>query len=274
MFEMKKTLCRVILILGIFALAVLYVFYGKQDFNVVSCIDTLPALKTAYFTMGEETEDMTMHLVYQLARRNIVKVTAKSFAGSGIIWKIDNDIIIASNKHILMNDVKANITFCNGDIVLADVIGYSQQYDIGFVRVDDSFLTDKLLRYIYDVVPVIFPCETNEDRISFFNSYGGLEVMQVGINYDNGDIEYCMGTIKELEFQPLFNTNIIVSNAYAKAGMSGGGIYDDSGRLLGMISGGDVPPQSNKKESDTTYSLPARLIQEEYELIISERQED
>jgi hypothetical protein len=51
--------------------------------------------------------------------------------------------------------------------------------------------------------------------------------------------------------------------------MSGGGIFDERGRLLGMVSGGDV--SSNKKESETTYSIPAKLIQEEYELIISER---
>jgi hypothetical protein len=51
--------------------------------------------------------------------------------------------------------------------------------------------------------------------------------------------------------------------------MSGGGIFDSDGRLLGMISGGEVSDDSSKKESDITYSIPAGLIQTEYELLIN-----
>lgn len=264
---MKKTLCRVILVICAFAM--LYVFYDKHDFLAVSCIDNLPAMEMAYLMIGEETEDMTMHLVYQLARRNIVKVTVKSLAGSGIIWKVGNDMVIASNKHLLMNDVKADITFCNNETVTAQILGYSQQYDVGFVKVSEGAMTDTLLRYIYEAVPETFPYETMDDKTSFLKEYGGARVIQVGVDYDNNHVDYSVGAVKELEFSPLFNTNIIVSNCYAKAGMSGGGIFDERGRLLGMVSGGDV--SSNKKESETTYSIPAKLIQEEYELIISER---
>jgi hypothetical protein len=52
--------------------------------------------------------------------------------------------------------------------------------------------------------------------------------------------------------------------------MSGGGIFDMKGRLLGMISGGEVLEVSKKKESGITYSIPAGLIQEEYEQILSD----
>jgi hypothetical protein len=270
---MKKTLCRVLLMLIIFAVAVLYVFCGKHDFTPVSCIDNLPAVELALDIILKnelETEDLAMHLVYQLARRNIVKVTVKSSAGSGIIWKIDNDIVIVSNKHLLMNDVKAEIVFCNGETATADIIGYSQQYDIGFVKVNESNITSKLLRDIYEAVPVIFASETENDREAFAENYGGVKIMQVGANIDNMIVDYSEGTIKELSFVPLFNTNIIVSNCYAKAGMSGGGIFNGEGRLLGMVSGGEVPDGSSKKESEITYSIPAGLIQGEYNQIISD----
>jgi S1-C subfamily serine protease len=273
MFEMKKTLCRVLLMLIIFAVAVLYVFNGKHDFASVSCIDSLPAAKMALnVTLKNEleTEDMVMHLVYQLARRNIVKVTVKGSAGSGIVWKIDNDIVIVSNKHLLMKDVKADVTFCNGEAVDADVIGYSQQYDIGFIKVAEANVTERLLRDIYEAVPASYPYKTEADRKAFLQNYGGNKIMQVGVNYDNMIVDYSTGTINELDFLPLFNTNVIVSDCYAKAGMSGGGIFDNEGRLLGMISGGDVSDDSTKKESKTTYSIPVGLIIEEYNQILSD----
>jgi hypothetical protein len=277
-YEMKNSFCRVLLILIIFAIDVSYFLNNRHDFRAVSCIDELPARELAYRaamsdmkTLKNElgTEDIAMHLVYQLARRNIVKVTAKNSAGSGIIWRIDNEITIVSNKHLLMNDVSANITFCNGEEAVAEVIGYSQQYDIGFVKVDGSYMTDKLLRDIYEAYPVIFHSETQLDKDTFAEKYQDARIMQVGVDLDNVIVDYSVGNAKELKFLPLFNTNVIVSRCYAKAGMSGGGIFDSDGRLLGMISGGEVSDDSSKKESDITYSIPAGLIQTEYELLIN-----
>ena len=54
------------------------------------------------------------------------------------------------------------------------------------------------------------------------------------------------------------------------SGMSGGGVFDESGRLLGMISGGDVPENSEKREAELTYSIPPVLIQMEYEKILED----
>jgi hypothetical protein len=201
---------------------------------------------------------MAMRLVYQLARRNVVKVAVKSSAGSGIIWKIDDDIVIVSNKHLLMEDVEAKVTFCNGEVAEAKVIGYSQQYDIGFVRVGTIDEASAYIREIYNAVPVSYPYEAEEDKAAFIEKYGNTMIMQVGVDYDNIVVDYTLGTVKGLEFSPLFNTNVLVS---------GGGIFDDNGRLLGMISGGDVAADSKVKESQTTYSLPAGLIEAEYELL-------
>ena len=47
--------------------------------------------------------------------------------------------------------------------------------------------------------------------------------------------------------------------------MSGGGTFDESGRFLGMISGGDVAEESERKEAEITYSIPSALIAAEYE---------
>ena len=50
--------------------------------------------------------------------------------------------------------------------------------------------------------------------------------------------------------------------------MSGGGVFEESGRLLGMISGGDVPENAGQREAEVTYSIPPALIAAEYEMLI------
>jgi hypothetical protein len=265
MFEMKKTLGRIAILLIFICTLMSIMTTNRHEFDVISCVTCIPVKVNITEKNQLETEDITMHLVYQLARRNIVKVTTKDAAGSGIIWKIGDSVIIVSNKHLLMRDVKANVAFCNGETVDADVIGYSQQYDIGFLKVSGDLITVRILRDIYEAVPVIYESSSPDDIEPFNEKYVAKRIMQVGVDYDNQIVDYSVGNIGELRFEPLFNTNIVVTNCTAKAGMSGGGLFDSEGRLLGMISGGDVPEGAERKESAITYSIPAGLIQEEFE---------
>lgn len=277
---MKKSLCG---FLGIFvmigvSMSLLYMMHNmKYQFAVKTCVSEETAIKMAQAAglgmAGEtkyDTEEMIMQIVYQLARRSIVKVTVKDAAGSGIIWKIDDEIVIASNRHLLMRDIKAMVTFGGKETVPAEVLGYSQQYDIGFIRIGKEHVTDSILRDIYEAVPVLYETEPEEARISFGQSYSGKRILQAGAVLEKKDANFSIGSIKDLRFVPLFNTNVLETECYAKAGMSGGGVFDETGRFLGMISGGDVPEDAQVKEAELTYSIPPALIASEYENILNQ----
>ena len=104
----------------------------------------------SHLTDNDQMEDARMQVVYQLARRSIVKVVVKDSAGSGIVWRINDDsIVIVSSRHLLMKDVKAQVTFCDEESAAAEIIGYSQQYDIGFLKIDDKNVTANILRDIF-----------------------------------------------------------------------------------------------------------------------------
>lgn len=64
---------------------------------------------------------------------------------------------------------------------------------------------------------------------------------------------------------PLFNTTVLETACFSKAGMSGGGVFGEDGMLLGMISGGAVPEGATEREAEITYSIPPVLIAAEYE---------
>lgn len=212
-------------------------------------------------TGKDQMEDAGMQIVYQLARRSVVKVVVKDSAGSGIVWKIDDEnIVIVSNRHLLMKDVKAVVTFCNEESVDAEIIGYSQQYDIGFLKVSGENMTVRVLRDIYEAVPAEYETDSPD---SFGGGYADRPVLQIGAGC------FSAGNIIGLGFEPVFNTNVLKTKCYSKAGMSGGGVFDAGGRLLGMLSGGEVADDAAVREAEVSYSLPVTLMAEEYDILLS-----
>lgn len=260
------TIASIIVVLNVM---VHRISWGKDEFAVKSCVSEQAAVKmarTAGLKRTEEGEvdagDIRMQIVYQLAKRSIVKVIVGDAAGSGTIWKIEDGIVIVSNRHLLMKDVTAEIGFGNGETAIADVIGYSQQYDIGFVKIQEGAVTDNVMRDIYEAVPLLYETESEE-------AYSEKRVLQVGAVMDKNTSNISTGNIVGLTFVPLFNTKVLVTECFSRAGMSGGGVFDDGGHFLGMISGGEVPEDAEKREAAITYSIPSALIASEYEAVSS-----
>ena len=273
MYEMKKALGRIfgIFMIGGAILCIVMTVY-RHTFRPKSCITGEPVGKAAEIAgfitteeYGLEVEDVKMQVAYQLARRSVVMVTVKDAVGNGIIWKIDDGIVIVSNRHLLMKDVEAEVSFRNGEAAKAEIIGYSQQYDIGFIKIPESEVTGKILRDVYEAIPVLYETESEDAKNAFTEKYAGNKVLQIGVDSENKEELGFVGTIKGLLFVPVFNTNVLETQCFSKAGMSGGGAFDENGRFLGMISGGDVAEESERKEAEITYSIPSALIAAEYE---------
>lgn len=278
---MKKLLClfwgilTMTSLIAVLSVMVHRTFRGKDGLATASCVSERTAVKMARAAglnvtgTGElNAEDIRMQIVYQLARRSIVKVIVKDSAGSGTIWKIEDGIVIVSNKHLLKKDVQAEIVFGNGTTATADVIGYSGQYDIGFVRIQEGAVADSVQRDIYEAVPLLYEAGSEEEKAAFEAGYLRKQVLQVGAVMDQNAVNISTGNVVGLAFVPLFNTNVLVTECFSRAGMSGGGVFDEGGRFLGMISGGEVPEDAEVREAEITYSIPPSLIEAEYEMII------
>ncbi len=249
-------------------------FYKPFRYEIVLCVSQIAAEKAAdvarFYAVSEyglEAENMVMQVVYQLARRSVVKVIVKDFTGNGIIWKIDDEIIIVSNKHLLGKDVRAEIVFCNGETFHADIMGYSQQYDIGFVRIAEDVVSNSVLREIYEAVPVLYEADSEEKREAFAQNWVGKRILQTGAAAGQKAADFSLGTVSGIRFMPLFNTMVLETDCFSRAGMSGGGVFGEDGRLLGMISGGDVPENAEQRVAEVTYSIPPALIATEYEIL-------
>lgn len=220
--------------------------------------------------IGNRLEDAKMQIVYQLARRSVVKAVVKDSAGSGIVLKIDDEgIVIVSNRHLLMKDVKAEVTFFNAESAVAEIIGYSQQYDIGFLKVGGKNVTAKILRDIYEAVPAEYALGMAYNAQSFNDEYADRPVLQIGADLSGNGDNFFAGNILGIGYEPVFNTDVLKTKCYSKAGMSGGGVFDAGGRFLGMLSGGEVDDGAAVREAEVSYSLPAALIVEEYNTVVN-----
>lgn len=188
--------------------------------------------------------------------QSLVRIAVKQSAGMGIIWAITEDnVVIVSNRHVLTGDVEAQVTFADGERLTAEALGYSAQYDIAFFQIETEQISQELLQEIAEVKR---PLEIAwQERVQ-----SGTAIIQV----DSEDAIY-QGTISQIQYIPEFGTDMLVTSCYAKAGMSGGGVFDEEGWLLGMITGGEAAG-SGQKEAWITYSIPSPIIEQEYQLLI------
>lgn len=186
---------------------------------------------------------------------SVVKIQTGSFCGSGIILEIRKDsLLIASNRHQLENGEFSAVKLYNGEVVSGRRVFLSETYDLGFLETDISALSyEKRGR-----LRAVTLSETCEDALR-----RGTPMFFVG-STDGVACNIYEGTIADPWYYfDEFGSYMIYNYCKAKAGMSGGGTYDEHGHCIGMITGG---------ADEETASLPMRSILEEWNNYANQRQ--
>lgn len=238
----------------------------KRKTGIIVCVICLILIFCGSSQM-KQYKEMNSRMLYQLAKRSVVRITMKQSAGSGIIWEwTDDSLVIVSNRHLLMEDVEGDVTFWNGISLHAEMSGYSQQYDIAFLCINRDNIPSALQHEILPARKMSrenWEGKDNEERIR--NDEFGDPVIQIGSSGEAAQDMY-QGVTENVIYIPEFNTEMLRTRCYAKAGMSGGGVFSEDGYLLGMITGGEGA-DSGKKEAQVTYSIPTQRLDEEYRCI-------
>lgn len=210
------------------------------------------AVKLGAFTMP--LPDGREESLYEQASRCVVRITIGQYAGSGLIWRMEQDgMIIAANRHLLLHGAEAQVTLPSGIRMQAKTDYYSQEYDIGFLWIPREELTPQALADIYEI-------RAAKQNIT----QAGAQVMQIGSSEEAASDVY-EGEIKGECFVPEFQAFMLAADCYSKAGMSGGGVFNHEGLLLGMITGGQTAQYDTVREAQLTYSITADIIEKEYQ---------
>lgn len=188
----------------------------------------------------------------------VVRIIMKEHTGNGLVWEIDEEkMVIAANKHLLMEDTEGILRLENGKEVKMEIIGLSEQYDLGFARVMLNDMEEKDRSEIQSVLLPTFDAWKESTML-------GQDIVQISKNA-NGESEQYEGYIWAYKFVAEFNENMLVTKCYARAGMSGGGIFSKEGILLGMIAGGELDSNVQERETELTYGISSVIIAQEYD---------
>lgn len=190
-------------------------------------------------------------------RDSIVRIDMGNAYGSGVIFRLTPDgVIIATNRHVLeywQEDVGV-IWFPQGFYVSARALGSAQNCDVGFLKVENSELGMETLLTLRSV-PV--------DEEVYGALSEGDEAFCLGADREAGEVVYQEAVVGETErYIDVFGGEMLYLYGFAKEGMSGGGIFDGYGHLIGLLAGGTW--------QNEVAGVPVNQVQQVYREIVGE----
>lgn len=200
-------------------------------------------------------ESANCEQAYENVKNCVVRVQMGNARGSGIIWELTPErIVIATNRHVLdyWKEEKGYIHFAQGYDVDARMLGVSDEFDVGFLTVDNRHFTYRELQELRYVC-------------ADMDVYNGLQAGETMFMVDSGSetaaAQYYEGTVEDpYRYIEDFEAYMLYGHGFAKAGMSGGGTFDGRGFLIGMTTGGTL--------QNETAGVPLPDIMEAYEEIV------
>lgn len=194
---------------------------------------------------------------WENVRDSIVRIDMGSAYGSGVIYRLTADgVIVATNRHVLeywREDVGV-IRFPKGFYVSAQVLGSAQDCDVGFLKVENSELGIETLLTLRSV-PV-------DAEVCAALSVGDAAFC-LGADRTEGENGYQEAVVEDTgRYIDIFGGEMLCLRGFAKEGMSGGGIFDGYGHLIGLLAGGTW--------QNEIAGVPVIQVEEAYREIVGE----
>lgn len=172
---------------------------------------------------------------FEIIKDCVVRINMGNAYGSGIIWDLTEDqVVIATNRHVLeyWQDADSYVYFPQGYYVDARILGVSETHDVGFLKIEnEQFTYDELEKLRY----------ASADLQAYGRLVQGEEMFCAGSGSETGELMFCKATVEDTHrYIADLGAYMLYGHGFARPGMSGGGIYDGYGHLIGMVTGGTV----------------------------------
>lgn len=170
---------------------------------------------------------------YENVKNSVVCLEMGTAYGSGVVFRLTADaVIIATNRHVLdyWDEAVGVVRFPQGYFVNAALLGSASASDVGFLRIEGSELGPDTLMNLRSVCMDESPFDGGEAQIEGF--IVGTDRRAEEPVFHEALLE------REERYIDLFQGDMLYGHGFAREGMSGGGIFDGRGRMIGILAGG------------------------------------
>jgi S1-C subfamily serine protease len=168
--------------------------------------------------------------------------------GSGFVWDTQGDIV--TNNHVIDGASNITVTFSDGTVINASLVGADSNSDLAVLKVNPSGL---------NLQPVTLDTNTpqvGELAIAIGNPYGEQNTLTVGFVSAVGRL---IPTDINATGPSYSIPDIIQTDVAINPGNSGGVLLNDSGKVIGVTQSIDT---SSGSSSGVGFAIPASIVEQ------------
>ncbi len=232
----------------------------KQPLLINAAVPTAasPALaKPDPLTIAADEVDVLLENIYERANPAVVNIDVAGGAdltefGSGSGFVIDTDGHIVTNNHVVEGADEIDVTFADGSVAVAKVIGRDTYSDLAVIKVDlDASQLSPLTLGDSDRVKV------GQRVIAIGNPFGLVGTMTVGIISGKGrTLPADSPTGNGTSFS---NPDILQTDAAINPGNSGGPLLNSNGEVIG-VNAAIRTDGTNRANSGVGFAIPSNTV--------------
>ncbi len=201
----------------------------------------------------------------------LIQIQADTGSGSGVLWEKQEDVwSFVTAAHVVEEATNTEIYLVEEDVNYSAKAFIVDGLDLAFVQIDTTDMEEQVV-VNYEVCISNTLSEEVEDSVSATQSilngekanYSNIVEAGMIISVEGytaaGEIKSYSGTVLDAWiYVEDFENYMMVCQAEAEPGMSGGGVFHENGELLGIVCG--------ENEAGQLAVLPTSVIETEYEL--------
>ena len=168
--------------------------------------------------------------------------------GSGFVWDTKGDIV--TNNHVIDGASNITVTFSDGTLVDASLVGADSNSDLAVLKVNPNGL---------NLQPVTLDTDTpqvGELAVAIGNPFGEQNTLTVGFVSAVGRL---IPTTENATGPTYSIPDIIQTDAAINPGNSGGVLLNDSGKVIGITQSIDT---SSGSSSGVGFAIPASIVEQ------------
>jgi serine protease Do len=194
--------------------------------------------------------------VVEKASGSVVEITVKATisspyygdmisegSGSGVVLTADGYIV--TNNHVIEGAQEITVRLSDGTEYTGTLVGTDEETDLAVVKINASDL------------PTIAFANSDELKVGEIAIAIGNPLGTLGGTVTSGIVS---ALNRELTFEDSTMSNLIQTSAAVNPGNSGGGLFDESGNLIGIVNAKSTSTSSGTSVEGLGFAIPSNTV--------------